>query len=70
MLRLLQGIYSLLTSTLPVHSPVFFQNLSRFFLCWLWLTHVPCVGYPQNINRLKNMTCGMMTCEMNQLEIE
>ena len=25
----------------------FLQNLSRFFLCWLWLTHGSCVG-PQN----------------------
>ena len=25
----------------------FIQNLSRFFLCWLWLTHGSCVG-PQN----------------------
>ena len=25
----------------------FFQNLSRFFLCWLWLTHGSCVG-PHN----------------------
>ena len=25
----------------------FFQNLSRFLLCWLWLTLGPCVG-PQN----------------------
>ena len=25
----------------------FFQNLSRFLLCWLWLTHDSCVG-PQN----------------------
>ena len=25
----------------------FFQNLSRFFLCCLWLTHSSCVG-PQN----------------------
>ena len=25
----------------------FFQNLTRFFLCWLWLTHGSCVG-PQN----------------------
>ena len=25
----------------------FFQNLSWFFLCWLWLTHGSCVG-PQN----------------------
>ena len=25
----------------------FFQNLSRLFLCWLWLTHGSCVG-PQN----------------------
>ena len=25
----------------------FFQNLSQFFLCWLWLTHGSCVG-PQN----------------------
>ena len=29
------------------------------------------VECPRNINRLKNnMTCGMMTCEMNNLEIE
>ena len=57
-----------------------------FFLCWLWLTLVPvkarrmkkvilldadsCVECPRNINRLKNMTCGMMTREMNNLEIE
>ena len=26
---------------------IFFKNLSRFFLCWLWLTHSSCVG-PQN----------------------
>ena len=25
----------------------FFQNLSRFLLCWLWLTHGSCIG-PQN----------------------
>ena len=25
----------------------FFQNLSRFLLCWLWLTHGSCEG-PQN----------------------
>ena len=25
----------------------FFQNLSRFLLCWLWLTHGCCIG-PQN----------------------
>ena len=25
----------------------FFSNLSRFFLCWLWLTHSSCVG-PQS----------------------
>ena len=25
----------------------FFQKLSRFFLCWLWLIHGSCVG-PQN----------------------
>ena len=58
----------------------FFQNLSRFLLCWLWLTHGSCVG-PKNNNRLpcwmqilvlsaRDMTYGMMTCEMNNLEIE
>ena len=26
---------------------IFSQNLSRFLLCWLWLTHGSCVG-PQN----------------------
>ena len=28
-------------------SCIFFQNLSQFFLCWVWLTHGSCVG-PQN----------------------
>ena len=32
---------------LPFHSPAFFQNLSRYLPCWLWLTHGSCVG-PQN----------------------
>ena len=89
MLRLLPGISSLLISTLLVHSPAFFfQNIFRFLLCWLWLTHGSCVGpqnkighpvgcrsrvgCPRNINRLskQNMTCGMMTREMNNLETE
>ena len=26
---------------------IFSQNIFRFFLCWLWLTHGSCVG-PQN----------------------
>ena len=39
--------FSLLISALPVHSPAFFQNLSRFPMCWLWLTHGSCVG-PKN----------------------
>ena len=47
-LRLLKGISSLLISTLPVHSPALCSKpLSRFFLCWLRLTHGSCVG-PQN----------------------
>ena len=37
-----------LISTLPVHSPAFFPKpLLIFFLFWLWLTPVPCLG-PQN----------------------
>ena len=65
----------------------FFQNLSRFLLCWMWLTHGSCVG-PQNKighpaecrfpcwlpaeyeQMKKNMTCDMIICEMNDLEIE
>ena len=35
---------------IPVHSPAFFlQNLSRFLLCWLWLTHGSCVGLQNKI---------------------
>ena len=30
-----------------IHLHFFSKNLSRFFLCWLWLTHGSCVG-PQN----------------------
>ena len=65
----------------------FFQNLSWFLLCWLWLTHGSCVG-PQNKMghpaRMQvpvlsargiwigseNVTCGMMTRGMTNLEIE
>ena len=34
----------LLSQSIHLH---FFQNLSWFLLCWLWLTHGSCVG-PQN----------------------
>ena len=37
----------------------FFQNLSRFFLCWLWLTHGSCVG-PQN--KIGHLTRGRFPC--------
>ena len=74
-----------LISTLPVIQMHFFQNLSPFPPCWLWLTNGSCIGpqnkighvfeCPRNINRLKTttttkLTCDMMTCEMNNLEIE
>ena len=66
---------------------IFFQKLSRFFLCWLWLTHGSYVGPQNEIGHpagirfpcwvpaeykysQKNMTCGIMTCGMNNLEIE
>ena len=42
-----QGFHPCLFLPFPVQYPAFFQNLSRFFLCWLWLTHGSCVG-PQN----------------------
>ena len=35
------GISSLLISTMPVHSPAFFQSAAEFFLCYMWLTAVP-----------------------------
>ena len=73
-----------LVITLPVHSLQFFQNLSRFYPALAVANTGSCVGpqnkighpagcssrveCPRNINRLKNMTCGMMTCEMNNLE--
>ena len=68
-------------STLPVHSLAFFPKpLPIFFKGWLWLTPVTLldagssVEGPRSINRKKKkqptMTCGMMTCEMNNLEIE
>ena len=34
-----------------------FPNLSRFFLCWLWLAHASCVG-PQN-----KIGCRFLCCE-------
>ena len=76
MLRLLPKTSSLLISTLPVHSPAFFPNLSQFFLSWLWLTPVPVqarkiekvtlpnagsrVGSQRNINRLKKTTTWLV----------
>ena len=40
---------------------IFFQNLSRFFLCWLWLTHGSCVG-PQN--KIGHPARGRFPCRM------
>ena len=37
----------------------FVQNLSRFFLCWLWLTHGSCVG-PQN--KIGHLAGGRFPC--------
>ena len=37
----------------------FFQNLSRFFLRWLWLTHGSCVG-PQN--KIGHLARGRFPC--------
>ena len=66
---------------------IFFQNLSRFLLCWLWLTHGSCadlqnkIGHPAGRRQVpvlsargisvgsKKMTFGIMTCEMNNLQI-
>ena len=45
--------------TLPVHSPAFFPNLSRFFLCWLWLTHGSCVG---PLNKIGHSAGGRFPC--------
>ena len=63
-----------------------FSNLSRYFLCWLWLTHGSCVG-PQNkighpvggifpcwvpaeYKQAQKTWRGMITCEMNNFERE
>ena len=51
MLRLLPGISSLLTSTLPVHSPAFFQNLSRCFPALAVANTGSCVGSQNKIGR-------------------
>ena len=82
MLRLLPGIFSLLISTLPVHSPAFFSKTSpdsfvpvqarRIKLVTL-LDAGSRVQCPRNINRLgekKPMTFGIMTCEVNNFETE
>ena len=65
-----------LASHLTVHSPSFFQNLSQVFPVSAAVNNGFCdagsrVEYPRDIASLKkNMTCDMMTCEMNNLEIE
>ena len=52
-----QGFLSLPISTLLVHSPAFFRNLSWFLLCWLWLPHSSCVG-PQKKNKVTLPNAG------------
>ena len=44
---------------LPVHSPAFFQNLSRFSMCLLWPTHGSCER-PQN--KIGHPAGGMFPC--------
>ena len=39
----------------------FSQNLSRFFLCWLWLTHGSCVGLQ---NKIGHPTGSRFPCWM------
>ena len=84
-------MFSMLISTLPVHSPAFFPNLSQVFPVLAAANTASCVGpqnkighlagcrFPwsvpaENIHRLKKKlkkkTCGVMTCEMNNLKIE
>ena len=58
MLRLLSRISSLLISTFPVHSPAFFPKPLSIFL-------VLAVFAEYKLAQ-KNMTCGMITCEMNR----
>ena len=61
----------------------FFQNLSQFFPALAVANSGSCVGpqnkighpagcrFPWNINRIKKKkTCGVMTCEMNDLGIQ
>ena len=60
---------------------VFFKKLSRFLLCWLWLTHGSCVGPQNKIGHLPDagsrVECSRniyrlkrnMTCVLNNLEI-
>ena len=65
---------------------IFFQNLSQVFNVLATANTGSCVGpqnkighlagcrflveCPRDVNRLKNMTCGKMTCEMNNWETE
>ena len=78
MLRLLPGVSSLLIFTFPVHSPTFFPKPLLIFPVLAVANTGSCVGprneigHPAGINRLekKTITSGMMTCEMNDLEIE
>ena len=36
-----------------------FRNLSRFFMCWLWLTHGSCVGLQ---NKIGHPARGRFSC--------
>ena len=59
MLRLLPGISSLLITTLPVLSPVFFQNLSRVFPVLAVANTGSCVG-PQSKIGLPALCCRQL----------
>ena len=50
MLRLPPGISFLLISTLPVHSPAFFQNLSQFFPALAVANTGSCVGQQNKVD--------------------
>ena len=82
---LLPEISSLLISTLPVHSPAFSPKPLPIYSALAAANTGSCVGpqnkighpadagsrveCPRNINRLKSMTSGKMTLEMNNLEM-
>ena len=67
---LVVGKNEIYQSFAKLYHPINQKVLKCQVLCVLTFSCIKKIPCMRNINRLKNMTCGMMTCERNNLEME